>query len=95
MANEPRLDGGPVWHESAWAFDAGCRLTGLANVELGRVLPMWAGREGAVSDETITRWRKGATEVPFWAMRGLWRRLRTQGGDAEALRLMLGFGFAD
>jgi len=95
MAVEPGLEGGPVWTESAFAFDNGCRLISESNVVLSQVIPLWAGFASPVSDETIRRWRQGRYEVPFWALRGLWRRLRHDGYDIETLRSVLGFGFVD
>jgi hypothetical protein len=84
-----------VWTESAFAFDNGCRLISESDAVLAQVIPLWAGRSEPISDETIRRWRKGGREVPFWALRGLWRRLRHDGWDVETLRSVLGFAFLD
>jgi hypothetical protein len=89
------LEGGPVWTESAFAFDSGCQLTGLSNAGLALVIPLWADRRVEVAGETIRRWRQSRAEVPFWALRGLWRKLRHDGHDGVTLKSIMGFGFVD
>lgn len=87
------MEGGPVWRESAWTFDMACGLIGENTESIGRLIAMWAGREGSVSGETIRRWRRGEAEPPFWAFRGAWRCLIHRGLDAATLRGLLGFEF--
>jgi hypothetical protein len=89
------LEGGPVWREAAFAFDNGCRLTGESNENLGLLLPMLVGREGRVSGEAVRQWRQGPREAPFWAYRGLWRRLISQGFTPGTLYDLMGFSFRD
>lgn len=95
MENPTDIEGGPVWRESAFTFDLGCRMVGEPIESLGRLIALWAGREGSVSGETIRRWRRGPDEPPFWAFRGLWRCLRHRGFEAAALRAALGYEFAE
>lgn len=95
MMADSQLAGGPVWRESAFAFDNGCRMMGEANEIIGKLIPYWAGRPGRVSDETIRQWRLGRRDAPFWAYLGLWRRLRSQGFTAGELYGVLGFSFRE
>lgn len=89
------LEGGPVWREAVWTFDLGCRMMGESNEVIGKLLPMWAGREGLVTDETIRIWRQGRRAAPFWAYLGLWRRLRSQGYTSGELFSVLGIHFRE
>jgi hypothetical protein len=95
MAESPELLGGPVWGGGAWAMDAGCRMIGESNADIGKLLPLWAGREGSVHGETVRLWRIGRSPAPFWAYVGLWRRLRSQGHTVAALWNLLGFSFRE
>jgi hypothetical protein len=95
MASEVKLEGGPIWRSSAYAFDMGCSLTGLGNADLGFTVAMWGGPREAVAAETIRRWRIGAIEPPFWAFRGLWTTLRVRDFTVDTLGELLGFAFLD
>ncbi len=95
MANAQQLEGGPIWRASAFSFDNGCFLMAESNEIIGKLLPMWAGRPGRVSDETIRQWRNGRRDAPFWAYLGLWNRLRSQGYSAEQLFADLGYRFRE
>lgn len=93
MAESAVMEGGPIWRESGYVFDLGVALVRENTDSVGRLVAMWAGREGSVSGETIRRWRRGESEPPMWAFRGLWRCLRHRGHDAASLRAIFGFEF--
>lgn len=75
--------------EQALNFDRGCRLTCLTNAQLSEQLVA----PQVLSRETVRRWRTGASPVPSWAMRALWRLLLRLDVPEQLVRAALDASF--